>query len=141
MYSNRLSGTVPPAIGGLVMLTSLSMSDNRFSGSLPSTLGALTALQYLYFTDNELTGVVPDAVSALTGLVQLSLASNHFTSTCLRSARLQNPPFRFSDVVRARVLCARARPVRQRLDHDEPSNPGLEWQFTDVGACEHDGAD
>ena len=39
--SNRLTGEIPPELGGLSNLTELSLRDNQLTGEIPPELGGL----------------------------------------------------------------------------------------------------
>ena len=41
MTNNKLSGTIPPSLGGLSLLESIELWGNRISGSVPSALAPL----------------------------------------------------------------------------------------------------
>ena len=53
LYSNQLSGPIPPALGALTALQELDLSSNQLSGPNPPALGALTALQELDLSSNH----------------------------------------------------------------------------------------
>ena len=76
---NDLSGPVPPELGNLANLESLSLEDNDLSGSIPAELGSLTNLGNLSLGHNELTGPVPPELGGLTKLWFLDLAGNALT--------------------------------------------------------------
>ncbi|KAG7959953.1 hypothetical protein I3843_10G095400 [Carya illinoinensis] len=68
-----LVGTIPPHIGNLSFLVSLSISNNSFHGSLPNELSRLYRLEYLNFRFNELSGEIPSWIGLLTKLQFLGL--------------------------------------------------------------------
>jgi len=68
LYSNQLSGSIPPEIGNLTALTVLSLRSNQLSGSIPPEIGNLTALTGLYVFNNPLSGELPAALTQLTEL-------------------------------------------------------------------------
>jgi somatic embryogenesis receptor kinase 1 len=47
LYSNNISGTIPPELGNLTNLVSLDLYMNNFSGSIPDSLGNLLKLRFL----------------------------------------------------------------------------------------------
>lgn len=58
-----LSGTLPPALGGLGALTDLHLSGNALTGAIPAELGTLT-LTDVTLSGNLLTGCVPRSLRA-----------------------------------------------------------------------------
>jgi Leucine-rich repeat (LRR) protein len=73
---NRISGTIPAAIGNLVRLTLLNMEQNMLSGTIPSTIGNLRNLIILALSRNRFTGEIPSTLGNLSQLSQLSLDDN-----------------------------------------------------------------
>ncbi|XP_041027666.1 LRR receptor-like serine/threonine-protein kinase EFR [Juglans microcarpa x Juglans regia] len=73
-----LVGTIPPHIGNLSFLVSLSISNNSFHGSLPTELSRLYRLESLNFRYNELGGEIPSWIGLLTKLQFLDLSGNKF---------------------------------------------------------------
>ena len=56
---SRLSGEIPPELGGLANLSLLGLGQNQLSGEIPPELGDLASLRELYLEENQLTGCVP----------------------------------------------------------------------------------
>ena len=54
-----LTGTIPPALGNLPLLTHLDLSDNSLTGSIPRELAGLDNLEVLRLSGNSLTGCIP----------------------------------------------------------------------------------
>ena len=79
--TNHLSGYLPPALGNLTHLTSLSLSDNDLSGSIPPELGNLTNLTHLYLGENSLSGSIPPELGNLTNLTHLYLGENSLSGS------------------------------------------------------------
>lgn len=48
LYSNNISGKVPPELGNLTNLVSLDLYLNNLSGTIPDTLSKLQRLRFLY---------------------------------------------------------------------------------------------
>ena len=66
LSNNKLSGTIPPALGELSNLTTLSLHTNNFTGPLPPALGELSNLEKLYLNYNAaLSGALPRALTRL----------------------------------------------------------------------------
>ena len=76
LFSNGLSGSIPPALGDLAALVNLYLDDNQLTGSIPTELGSLASLQELYLDSNQLTGGIPPALGNLANLQVLYLRSN-----------------------------------------------------------------
>ena len=83
--SNRLSGTVPPALGSLVHLEELdlgkSVSVGGLTGSIPAELGNLTNLRSLDLSLHDLTGSIPPELGNLAQLEVLRLRFNQLTGS------------------------------------------------------------
>jgi len=79
LSSMGLVGTIPPHIGNLSFLVSLSVINNSFHGSLPNELSHLYQLQHLSFGFNNFSGEIPSWMGLLSKLQFLSLAGNSFT--------------------------------------------------------------
>ena len=61
LRSNRLNGFIPPQIGQLIWLQSLSLGDNQLQGMIPYEIGNLTDLRDLEISQNQLIGPFPDS--------------------------------------------------------------------------------
>ena len=79
--SNGLSGPIPPALHGLVKLRTLGFSSNSLTGPIPAELGSLTNLTYLALDSNDLSGPIPPALHGLVNLERLSLQRNSLTGS------------------------------------------------------------
>ncbi|KAF5472284.1 hypothetical protein F2P56_009017 [Juglans regia] len=76
-----LTGTIPPHIGNLSFLVSLSIQNNSFHGSIPMELSHLTRLKFFDFGYNEFDGAIPSLLGSLTKLRKLYLNNNNFIGT------------------------------------------------------------
>jgi len=76
--NNELTGTIPPEIGKLSRLTTLSLYGNKLTGTIPPEIGKLSRLTTLYLSENELTGTIPPK---LTNLTSLKVDNNHLSAT------------------------------------------------------------
>lgn len=74
-----LNGKIPPQLGNLSGLSTLSLQHNRLSGPLPTRLGRLSELVTLRLQGNQLSGPVPTQLGSLTKLDQLGLAGNQLS--------------------------------------------------------------
>ena len=76
---NRLTGFIPPELGNLAALESISLTGNRLSGPLPPELGRLANLRNLVLWRNELNGTIPRELGNLPELRVLTLSENNLT--------------------------------------------------------------
>ena len=76
LYSNRLSGPIPIELARLVRLKSLDLGGNRFTGPIPPELGRLVDLYFLNLSGNKLSGAIPSELGRLTKLIDLWLSAN-----------------------------------------------------------------
>ena len=85
LSNNQFTGTVPREIGNLTNLRDLNLSRNRFEGSLPGELGNLANLTQLWLDNslswNLLTGPVPTAFANLSKLLEFSVGFTHLCAT------------------------------------------------------------
>jgi LRR receptor-like serine/threonine-protein kinase FLS2 len=71
-----LIGTIPPHVGNLSFLVSISIENNSFHGSLPNELAHLYRLQHLSFGFNNFSGEIPSWMGLLSKLQNLFLPGN-----------------------------------------------------------------
>ena len=81
-----LAGSIPPEIGDLAALESLSLGSdlrneryNYLTGSIPSEIGDLANLRRLVLPINNLTGSIPPELGNLAALESLFLSNNNLT--------------------------------------------------------------
>ncbi|KQK07443.1 polygalacturonase inhibitor [Brachypodium distachyon] len=74
-----LSGPIPPAVGKLSNLSSLTVSWTAVSGPVPAFLAALKKLTFLDLSFNSLTGNIPAALGTVPGLSGINLSRNRLT--------------------------------------------------------------
>ncbi len=73
LYGNGLRGSIPPELGNLTSLISLSLDTNELSGTIPNELGKLTNLKQLRLYNNNLAGQMPSEVANLPNLISILL--------------------------------------------------------------------
>ncbi|XP_031286479.1 probable LRR receptor-like serine/threonine-protein kinase At3g47570 [Pistacia vera] len=83
---NKLYGTIPSGIGGLLNLTLLCMPFNNFSGTIPEELGEIpsqlslcSSLEYLVMDGNAFQGFIPASLSSLRGIRIIDLSLNNLS--------------------------------------------------------------
>ena len=81
LYFNHIEGTIPPELGELSELETLIIHNNGLSGSLPPELGDLTSLRKLDFDSNQLFGPIPPQFGNLSELRELMLRGNQLSGT------------------------------------------------------------
>jgi Leucine-rich repeat (LRR) protein len=81
LQSNRLSGSLPAALGNLSALTYLQLNSNQLAGIIPSTLGNLTNLDTLSMGGNTLSGSIPSSLGNLLNLTFLNIRINNLSGS------------------------------------------------------------
>ncbi|CAM9185854.1 unnamed protein product [Ectocarpus sp. 13 AM-2016] len=79
LATNNLEGPIPPELGQLQALKTLSLGANQLSGPIPPELGNLAALKELSLWSNQLSGPIPKELGDLSELKGLSLSFNQLT--------------------------------------------------------------
>ncbi len=64
LIKNRLTGSIPDALGKLENLQILKLTSNQLTGKIPDALGKLEKLQTLKLRKNQLTGCIPAVLQA-----------------------------------------------------------------------------
>ena len=82
LSQNQLNGEIPPELGNLSNLETLSLWGNQLSGEIPAALGNLSNLETLSLSFNQLSGSVPPQLGNLSNLKYLRLSYNSLTG-CL----------------------------------------------------------
>ena len=72
-----LTGSIPPEIGNLINLRSLTFLWNGITGQIPPEIGNLISLENLTIHSNQLTGVIPPEIGNLTNLKYLNITDNY----------------------------------------------------------------
>ena len=77
LWSNNLNGNIPPELGNLTALRSLTFALNDgLTGEIPVELGNLVNLVDLYIQSNSVTGPIPPELAQLENLNVLDLRYN-----------------------------------------------------------------
>ena len=79
LNSNQLSGVIPAALGSLGALRELTLPFNQLSGPIPAELGFLRSLESLRLDNNELSGAIPAELGSLGQLEELALYENELS--------------------------------------------------------------
>ena len=85
LSGNRLTGSIPGALGSLQNLRHLYLDENQLTGSIPIELGNLQNLQVLSLAENELTDSIPRSLGRLGELVSMNLNENDLTGSVPRA--------------------------------------------------------
>eukprot|EP00977_Amphora_coffeiformis_P029339 scaffold40122_cov214-Amphora_coffeaeformis.AAC.1 len=72
----KLKGTIPPEIGDLITLESLSLSNCGLTGLIPEEIGNLYRMQQMWLFGNQLEGDIPASVGNLTRMQRFEVESN-----------------------------------------------------------------
>ncbi|KAH9698913.1 putative LRR receptor-like serine/threonine-protein kinase [Citrus sinensis] len=79
LSQNLLTGKIPPSLGRLSSLQTLSVPENGLRGTLPPELGKLSNLEELWLTSNNLRGDLPKDYENLKNLTILEIAGNYLS--------------------------------------------------------------
>ncbi|KAH9698920.1 putative LRR receptor-like serine/threonine-protein kinase [Citrus sinensis] len=79
LSQNLLTGKIPPSLGRLSSLQTLSVPENGLRGTLPPELGKLSNLEELWLTSNNLRGDLPKDYENLKNLTIFDLSFNDLT--------------------------------------------------------------
>lgn len=75
MYSNNMTGYLPPQISGLKWVFEFSVSNNKLEGLIPEAIGDLTNLLYISLGSNNFSGPLPEGLTKLKKLESIELNS------------------------------------------------------------------
>ncbi|XP_022855136.1 MDIS1-interacting receptor like kinase 2-like, partial [Olea europaea var. sylvestris] len=81
LFKNKLSGPIPPELGKLKSLETLSLNNNNLTGLIPASLGKATGLTILHLYANNLSGPIPPELGNLKSLGELELSENNLTGS------------------------------------------------------------
>ncbi|XP_073012430.1 leucine-rich repeat receptor-like kinase protein FLORAL ORGAN NUMBER1 [Typha latifolia] len=81
LESNRISGEIPPDIGNLKQLSRLNLSGNSLDGEIPADIYRCSSLASVDLSRNALTGEIPEGITNLRILSTLNLSANYLTGS------------------------------------------------------------
>jgi Leucine-rich repeat (LRR) protein len=81
LRNTSFSGSIPPSMGNLKMLSILYLDSCNFNESIPSSIASLTQLAYLSLSHNNFNGPIPYSIASLTQLTYLDLSYNNFNGS------------------------------------------------------------
>ena len=81
MLRNNLDGEIPPEIGRLTALESLSLWENKLHGPIPAELLQLEKLRTLSLHNNDLSGPISPEIGQMESLVNLDLGGNELSGS------------------------------------------------------------
>nr|DAD37730.1 TPA_asm: hypothetical protein HUJ06_008371 [Nelumbo nucifera] len=73
LLANRISGSIPAAIGSIKTLEELVLEDNQLGGTLPPELGNLGRLRRFRIDGNSISGKIPNFIGNWTKLESLDM--------------------------------------------------------------------
>lgn len=73
---NHIVGSLVPELKALVELQQLDFSGNKITGSIPTALGGLDKLETLYLADNHLTGGLKAEFCTMDSIREIDLQNN-----------------------------------------------------------------
>ncbi len=76
-----MTGTIPPELGNLTNLQTLSLAVNRIAGEIPKELGNLSTISSINLSGNKLIGSIPFELSNLSNLGLLKVDANDLTGS------------------------------------------------------------
>lgn len=79
LEGSHLTGPIPSELGNLSRLWLLSLDRNNLTGSIPSELGNLSQLRGLWLQGNNLTGPIPPGLGNFPRVTDLTLDDNALT--------------------------------------------------------------
>nr|GEX06561.1 hypothetical protein [Tanacetum cinerariifolium] len=89
LSSNKLYGSIPKEIMGLLGLRWMNLSGNHLTGKIPEEIGTMTLLESLDLSANEIDGKIPLSISRLSLLTSLNLSFNKLTGQIPTGTQLQ----------------------------------------------------
>ena len=78
LEDNNLKGELPPAIGNLQYLETLTLFNNQIEGTLPDSVYEISTLKVLLLNNNKFSGSLSHKIGNFNFLENLSLFDNNF---------------------------------------------------------------
>ena len=133
LFTNGLTGELPPELGDLLGLTELYLSNNQLTGEIPPEMGNLTSLVSLDLRRNLLEGEVPRDLANLVSLESLDVSLNQLTGC----APVVRESFSFGDLPPCDPVLAAQTPTPPAISEAPPSptpapTPGRQATATPV---------
>jgi Leucine-rich repeat (LRR) protein len=82
-HNFELSGTIPPSVGNLTNLESLSFGNCDLRGQIPTEVGRMTNLHHLWLYGNWLSGTIPSEIGLLTKLTIFGIEDNVISNAAM----------------------------------------------------------
>jgi Leucine-rich repeat (LRR) protein len=79
LSGNKITGTIPTALGGLYKLETLYLPDNRLTGGLKAEFCTMDSIKDIDLQNNALSGVLPTELNRLYSIEAIRLSHNNFT--------------------------------------------------------------
>ncbi|XP_019052234.1 PREDICTED: probable LRR receptor-like serine/threonine-protein kinase At1g53440 [Nelumbo nucifera] len=76
LLGNRISGSIPEALGNIETLEELVLEDNQLGGTLPPQIGNLSRLRRLLLSANNITGPLPETFGNLKNMTDFRIDGN-----------------------------------------------------------------
>ncbi|PWA83465.1 Leucine-rich repeat-containing protein [Artemisia annua] len=89
LSGNKLYGSIPKELMGLLGLRWMNLSGNHLTGKIPEEIGEMTLLESLDLSVNEINGRIPWSISRLSLLSSLNLSFNKLTGQTPTGTQLQ----------------------------------------------------
>ena len=75
-FNRRVGGSIPPELADLSRLRQLALQGLGLAGRIPPELGRLSSLRFLFLAGNDLSGPIPPELGNLSRLEVLSIYAN-----------------------------------------------------------------
>jgi Leucine-rich repeat (LRR) protein len=79
LSGNKITGSIPTALGGLYKLETLYLPDNHLTGGLKAELCTMGSIKDIDLQNNALSGALPTELNRFYSIESLRLSHNNFT--------------------------------------------------------------